>query len=83
MLNASDDSDVAADQSSCIDENQATTSCNAMTNSQDLINREILQQLQTIGKQLHILETKNCKKTTDIKTSRAKVKPKGHSWKKS
>ena len=91
LLNVSDDSNVAADskpdpvhnQSSCFDENQATTSSNAMTNSQDLINREILQQLQTIGKRLDTLETKNCKKITDLKKSRAKVKPKGHSRKKS
>ena len=73
LLNVSDDSNVAAkpdlvhNQSSCFDENQATTSSNAMTNSQDLINREILQQLQTIGKRLDTLETKNCKKTADLK----------------
>ena len=37
-------------------------SCIAMGNAQDLINQEILQQLQTIGKGLDQLETKKCKK---------------------
>ena len=58
LLNVSDDSDVAVNsksdpangQSSCSDGNQATTSSHVGTNSQDFINREILQQLQTIGK---------------------------------
>ena len=47
-----------------------------MTSSQDLINCEILQQLQTIGKQLHNLETKNCQKTTDVKKIKGKGKTK-------
>ena len=84
LLNAYDDSDVAVTsksdpangQSSCSDENQATTSSHVGTNSQDLINREILQQLQTIGKQLDSLETKNCKKTTDVKKIKGKTKTK-------
>ena len=75
LLNVSDDSDVAVNsksdpangQSSCSDENRARTSSYVGTNSQDLINREILQQLQTIGKRLDSLETKNCKKTTDVR----------------
>ena len=77
LLNVSDDSDVAVTsksdpangQSSCSDDNQATTSSHVGTNSQDLINCEILQQLQTIGKRLDSLETKNCKKPTDVKNN--------------
>ena len=50
LLNVSDDSDDTGDkkldpvfeQSSCVGEQQATSSCSAMGNAQDLINREIL-----------------------------------------
>ena len=55
-------------QSSCVGQQQATSSCSAMGNAQELINREILQQLQTIGKRLDQLETKkNVKKKHQIK----------------
>ena len=84
LLNVSDESDVVVDrktdpvndQSSCVGEQHATTSCSATGNAQDLINHEILQQLQTIGKRLDNLETKRCKKTTDHTKSRAKLKSK-------
>ena len=66
LLNISDELDVVVDrkkdpvndQSSCVGEQQATTSCSATGNVQDLINHEILQQLQTISKRLDNLETK-------------------------
>ena len=69
LLDVSDDSDVVVDknsdpengQSSCVGEQQATSLCSTMGNAQDLINREILQQLQTIGQRLDHLETNKCK----------------------
>ena len=84
LLNVSDESDVAVerkpepvhDQSSCVGEQQATTLCSATGNAQDLINCEILQQLQTIGKWLDNLETQKCKKTTDPTKIKSKSKNK-------
>ena len=67
LLNVSDVSDIeknpdlAYTQSSCVGKQQATTSCSATGNAQELINREILQQLQLI-KDLSNLKQKNTKK---------------------
>ena len=71
LLNVSHGSDVVVnkdldpeeEQKSCVGKQLAMTSCSASGNAQELINREILQQLQTIDKRLDNLET--CKKPLD------------------
>ena len=58
LLNVSDesnvvvnkDSDPKLEQNSCVGKRRAITSCSASGNAQKLINLEILQQMQTIGK---------------------------------
>ena len=82
LLNVSDDSDVVVDrkadlvhdQSFCVGDQQASASCSAMGNAQELINRETLQQLQSIGKRLDNLETKKWKKDWMLEKHKSKSK---------
>ena len=86
IAQVSDDSDVVVDrkvdpvhnQSPCVGDQLASTSCSAMGNAQELINRETLQQLQSIGKRLDNFETKKYKKDRMLQSLRVKANLKNY-----